>query len=109
MAAWELLDEEQPLLPTKSPYNDNAYTFSRIGNYNVIIVYLPKRRYGIILAASVAKNILRSFESIQIGLLVDIGEGVPSGKYNIRLENIIIGYPIKKEGSIVLYNFSKAV
>ena len=109
MVACELLDEEHPLLSTDSPYDDNAYTLGRIGDHYIVIVYLPKGRYGIASAASVAKDILRSFESIRIRLMVGIGGGAPSGKYNIRLGNIVVGYPIKKEGGMVPYNFSKAV
>ena len=52
---------------------------------------------------------LRSFEFIRIELIVGIEEGALSGKYNIRLEDIVIGCSIKKEGGVVLYNFDKAV
>ena len=64
MVVYELLDEEYPLLLTDSPYNNNAYTLGRIGDYYIIIVYFSKGRYSIASAASVAKDILRSFESI---------------------------------------------
>ena len=75
VAACELLDEEHPLLPTDSPHDDNAYTLGRIGDHHIVIACLPKGRYGIASAASVAKDMLRSFESIRIGLMVGIGGG----------------------------------
>ena len=114
MAACELLDEEHldekhPLLLIDSPYNNNAYIRGRIGDYNIVIVYLLKGRYNITLAISVAKDMLRSFESIWFRLIVGIGGGAPSGKNNIRLRDIVIDCPIKKEGGIVFYNFNKAV
>ena len=109
VAACELLDEEHPLLPTNSPHDDNAYTLGRIGDHHIVIACLPKGRYGIASAASVAKDMLRSFESIRIGLMVGIGGGAPSGKHDIRLGDIVVGCPMKKEGGVVPYNFGKAV
>ena len=74
VAACELLDEEHPL-PTDLPHDDNAYTFGHIGDHSVIIACLPKGRYGVASAASVAKDMLGSFESIRIGLMVGVGGG----------------------------------
>jgi len=59
--------------------------------------------------ASVARDILRSFESIRIELMVDVGDEAPSGKHNIRLGDVVIGYPVEKEGDVHPYNFAKAV
>ena len=109
VAACELLDEEHPSLPTDSPHDDNAYTLGRIGDHHIVIAGLPKGRYGIASAASVAKDMLRSFDSIRIGLMVGIGGGAPSGEHDIRLGDIVVGCPIKKEGGVVPYNFGKAV
>lgn len=67
VAACELLDEEHPSLPTYSPHDDNAYTIGRIGGHHIIIACLPKGKYGIASAASVAKDMLRSFESKRTG------------------------------------------
>ncbi len=41
--------------------------------------------------------------------MVGIGEGAPSDKHDIRLGDILVGCPIKKEGGVVPYNFGKAV
>ena len=41
--------------------------------------------------------------------MISIEGGAPSGKHNIRLGDIVIDYPIKKEDSVVSYNFGKAV
>ena len=108
VAACELLDEEHPTLPSP-PHDDNAYTYGRIGNHHIVIAKLPMGRYGIASAASVAKDMLRSFDSIRIGLMVGIGGGAPSDKHDIRLGDIVVGCPVKKEGGVVPYNFGKAV
>ncbi|KAM0805645.1 nucleoside phosphorylase domain-containing protein [Usnea florida] len=109
VAACELLDDEHPPLPAGSSHDGNAYTLGRIGDHYIVIACLPKGRYGIASAASVAKDMLRSFESIRIGLMVGIGGGAPSGKHDIRLGDIVVGCPINKEGGVVPYNFGKAV
>ena len=109
VAACELLDEEHPLLPAVSSHDGNAYTLGRIGEHHIVIACLPKGRYGIASAASVAKDMLRSFESIRVGLMVGIGGGAPSGKHDIRLGDIVVGCPINKEGGIIPYNFGKAI
>ena len=109
VAACELLDEEHPSLSTDSPHDNNAYTLGRIGDYHIVIAGLLKWRYGIASTASVAKDMLRSFDSIRIGLMIDIGGGAPSGEHNIRLGDVVVGCPVKKEGGVVPYNFGKAV
>lgn len=109
VAACELLDQEHPSLPISFLHDDNAYTLGRIGNHHIVIACLPKGRYGIASAASVAKDMLRSFESIRIGLMVGIGGGAPSDKHDIRLGDVVVGCPVEKEGGVVPYNFGKAI
>jgi len=79
VVACELLDEEFPPLPSNSPHDNNTYTFGRIGRHNVVIACLPKGKYGITSAASVGRDMLHSFPSIQFGLMVGIGGGAPFG------------------------------
>ncbi|CAF9942510.1 hypothetical protein IMSHALPRED_003854 [Imshaugia aleurites] len=109
VAAWELLEEEHSSSPIDSPYNDNNYTFGRIGDHHIVIVCFPKGRYGITSVVSVTKDMLLSFEFIRIGLMIGIGEGAPSGKHSIRLGDVVIDCLMKKKGSVVPYNFDKAV
>ncbi|KAH7205170.1 uncharacterized protein BKA55DRAFT_600384 [Fusarium redolens] len=51
---------------------------------------LPKSEYGMTSAATVARDMLRSFLKIHFGLIVGIGGGAPSAKHNIQLGDIII-------------------
>jgi|SRR5271155_3120214 len=69
----EFLGEEYPTLPTSSLHDNNTYTFGHIGHHNVVIACLPKDKYGLISAASVAKDMLRRFPSIRFGMMVGIG------------------------------------
>ena len=87
----------------------NAHILGPIGGHLIVIACLPKERYSIASAASVAKDMLRSFGSIEIGLIIGIGGGAPNGKHNKRFGDIVVGRPIKKEGGVISYNYGKAV
>ena len=68
------------------PYGDNNdYILGRIQKHNVVIAVLPDGEYGISSAANVAKDMLRSFPNIRIGLMIGIGGGAPSSRHGIRL------------------------
>jgi hypothetical protein len=61
-----MLDDVHEALPT--PKNDdNSYTFGRIGDHNIVAACLPAGMTGNNSAATVAKDMLRSFP-IKIGL-----------------------------------------
>lgn len=106
---YELLDDKYLPLPSVSLYNSNTYTLSRISDYYIVVVYLPKGRYGIASTATVAKDILRFFEFIRIGLMVGIGGGAPRDKYDIRLGDVVVGYPVGRSREVLPYKFNKAV
>jgi nucleoside phosphorylase len=109
VVACEFLDEEYPTLPTSSPHDNNTYTFGRIGHHNVVIACLPKGKYGLTSAASVAKDMLRSFPSIRFGMMVGIGGGAPSLKHDIRLGDVVVSSPVGRTGGVIHYEFGKTV
>ncbi len=108
IAACELLEETHRTLTCK-PYDNNAYSFGRIGDHNVVIAGLPNGKYGTSSAATVAKDLLRSFSSIRIRLMVGIGGGAPSHKHDIRLGDVVVSSPSGTTGGIVYYDFGKVV
>ncbi|ERF76362.1 hypothetical protein EPUS_07069 [Endocarpon pusillum Z07020] len=109
VAACELLDEEYPPLKTIPSHDTNSYTLGRMGDHHVVVACLPKGRYGIASAATVAKDMFRSFESIRIGLMVGIGGGAPSKKHDIRLGDVVVACPVGRTGGVLPYSFGKAV
>ena len=109
VAAYELLDEEFPPLPNVSPHNSNAYTLSRINDYYIVVIYLPKSRYNIASAAIIAKDIFRFFESIRIGLIIGIAKKALNQKYNIRLKDVVIKYSAGRTGGVLPYKYKKKV
>jgi nucleoside phosphorylase len=109
VVACELLDEEHPSLPTTALHDDNVYTLGRIGDHHVVIACLPKGQYGLTSAASVAKDMQRSFTQIRFGLMVGIGGGAPSEKHDLRLGDVVVSSPVKRTGGVIHYEFGKAI
>ena len=98
-AARALLDEKHDDLPLE-PNDTNVYTLGRIGRHNVVIACLPVGLYGLSEAASVARDLLRSFPSVRFGLLVGIGGGVPSAG-DIRLGDVVVSQPGPRHGNCI--------
>ncbi|KAH8601083.1 hypothetical protein B0O99DRAFT_681117 [Bisporella sp. PMI_857] len=87
VAATSFLDEKHDD-PDQLPTNDNnTYILGRIGKHNVVIAALPHWQYGLVSAATVARDMVCSFPNVRIGLLVGIGGGVPSAMRNVNYVN----------------------
>ncbi|PSN58706.1 hypothetical protein BS50DRAFT_627104 [Corynespora cassiicola Philippines] len=96
--------------PESAPVNDNnKYTLGEIGKHNIVITFLPKGAYGTTSAANVARDTLRTFPNIRIGLMVGIGGGAPSSRHDIRPGDIIVSTPYNKEGEVFQYDFGKTI
>ncbi|KAI6785924.1 uncharacterized protein J7T54_006263 [Emericellopsis cladophorae] len=107
-AAQALLDEEHdvPVTPTN---DNNNYALGRIGNHNVVIAVLPDGEYGTSSAAAVARDMLRSFPNVRIGLMVGIGGGAPSPKHDVRLGDVVVSSRDGGRGGVFQYDYGKAV
>jgi nucleoside phosphorylase len=100
-----MLDDVHEALPT--PKNDdNSYTFGRIGDHNIVAACLPAGMTGNNSAATVAKDMLRSFP-IKIGLMVGVGGGVWSKKVDVRLGDVVVSKPDGIHGGVVQWDFGK--
>ncbi|KAK0663299.1 hypothetical protein DIS24_g1197 [Lasiodiplodia hormozganensis] len=109
VAALELLDEEY-LAPPSDGANDNTvYAFGRIGQHDIVVASLPKGKYGTTSAATVARDMLRSFPTIKFGLMVGIAGGAPSAKHDVRLGDVVVSAPDKQSGGVVRYDFGKLI
>lgn len=100
-----MLDQvHEPLPPLKG--DDNSYTLGQIGIHNIVVAALPAGMTGNNSAATVAKDMLRSFP-IKIGLMVGIGGGVWSRKTDIRLGDVVVSQPEGTHGGVVQWDFGK--
>lgn len=104
-----MLDEEYEMLDSEQQNfgDENSYSLGRIGKHNIAIACLPE--YGTNPAASVAKDMIRTFPSIRIGLMVGIGAGIPSTEDDIRLGDVVVSKPDAKCGGVVQWDRGKTV
>ncbi|RDW76902.1 Nucleoside phosphorylase [Aspergillus mulundensis] len=107
-AAQAFLDEIHEDLPVQ--VNDhNAYTLGSIGKHHVVIACLPYGEYGIAPATAVATQLLSSFPSIKLGLMVGLGGGVPREEAGIRLGDVVVSKPTSIHGGVIQYDLGKAL
>ena len=107
-AAVAMLDERHDSLP-QNPHDDTNYSLGRIGNHNIVIACLPLGVIGVTSAASVATQLQSTFPSIRFGLMVGIGGGAPSVKYDIRLGDVVVSRPSRTSGGVVQYELGMAL
>ena len=60
-------------------------------------------------AATVARDMIRSFPKLRIGLMVGIGGGAPSRAHDIRLGDIVVSSPSSGEGGVYQYDYGKTM
>ncbi|KAI1659771.1 purine and uridine phosphorylase [Daldinia decipiens] len=109
VAAQVFLDEKYDV-PDDVPVNDNnTYTLGRIGNHKVVIAVMPHKQQGLVSAAIVARDMVRSFPNVRLGLMVGIGGGAPSSKYDIRLGDIVVSSPDNDHGGMFQYDYGKTI
>ncbi|KAJ4034165.1 hypothetical protein NW758_011123 [Fusarium oxysporum] len=109
VAARAFFDEKHDQLETIADNDNNNYALGRIGKHNVVMAVLPKSEYGTTSAATVARDMLRSFPNIRFGLMVGIGGGVPSAKRDIRLGDVVVSTRSKGKGGVFQYDYGKAI
>jgi nucleoside phosphorylase len=103
-AATAMLDQIHPDL--FKPQNDpNTYTLGSIGQHNIVIACLPKGKIGNNAAATFATQMVRTFPSIRVGLMVGIGGGIPP---NVRLGDVVVSAPVDQYQGVVQWDFGKA-
>ncbi|KAL3478577.1 purine and uridine phosphorylase [Aspergillus californicus] len=107
-AAQAHLDEIHADLPVP-PHDHNAYTLGSVGKHNIVIACLPAGEYGIASATTVSTQLLSSFRSIRLGLMVGIGGAVPNDEVDIRLGDIVVSKPTSTHGGVIQYNYGKAL
>lgn len=108
VAAQAFLDDSHPPPENLPPSDSNTYKLGKIGHHNVVIAVLPNGEYGLSSATGVAKDLLRSFPNIRIGLMVGIGGGAPSAEHDIRLGDVVVAVS-NGQGAVIQYDSGKAI
>ncbi|PYI13145.1 hypothetical protein BO99DRAFT_486042 [Aspergillus violaceofuscus CBS 115571] len=138
VAAIAMLDERHPVLPAIDPHDSNSYVLGTIGDHNVVVACLPAETTGKVSAATVAKDMIRSFPAVRFGLMVGIGGGAPyfgagggdnrteakeggdsedsdesdddpADTRDIRLGDVAISLHSKSSDAVVQYDFGKSL
>ncbi|OCK73208.1 putative ankyrin repeat domain protein [Lepidopterella palustris CBS 459.81] len=107
-AAAAMLDVEHEEPQWQHENDHNNYTLGSIGKHNVVIASLPET-YGPTAAATAVSQMLSTFKSIRIGLMVGIGGGIPNLKsgHDIRLGDIVVSRPEGTFGGVKQYDLGK--
>ncbi|RFN43647.1 g-protein beta wd-40 repeats containing [Fusarium flagelliforme] len=108
-AAKGMLDQVHPNLTEQDPEDHNTYLLGEVFGHNVVVACLPAGVYGPTTAATVAKDMRRTFRSIRFGLMVGIGGGIPSNKHDIRLGDVVVGQPTATTGGVIQYDRGKSL
>ncbi|KAK7750874.1 hypothetical protein SLS62_007137 [Diatrype stigma] len=108
VAAQELLDEEHPSLASQDAKDNNIYTLGSIGLHKIAVACPPHWNYGVVSAANVARDMLRTFTNLRFGLMVGIGGGVPTTQ-DIRLGDIVVSSLDYEKGAVLQYDFGHTV
>ena len=96
-----MLEERYEHTQGQDPDDDNHYKIGRIVKHNVVIASLPSGRTGTESAATVANQLIRSFKSIRIRLMVGIGGRVPKPDIDLRLSDVVVSQPHDCFGGVV--------
>lgn len=94
-----MLNKEHVCLSRK-PGDSTLYILGELSGHNVILISLSgSQRKGA--AAAVAKNMVHTFPSIKLRLMVSIEGGVPSKKNDIRLGDVVVSMPDGQHDGVV--------
>lgn len=101
-----MLDKEHKRLQRKKG-ESTLYILGEFSGHNVVLACLPGTQ-GKGAAALIAKDMARTFPSIEMRLMVGIGGGVPSQKNDIRLGDVVVSMPDGQHGGVVQYDLGKS-
>ncbi|EFY97663.2 Ankyrin repeat protein [Metarhizium robertsii ARSEF 23] len=106
-AAARMLDAEFDGPDTADVNDNSSYVYGCISGHNVVLGCLPGGQYGTNSAASVARDMVRSFPKLRFALMVGIGGGAPTAGKDIRLGDVVVSQPQGKLGGVVQYDLGK--
>lgn len=108
IAVATFLDEEyEGPIDWKEVHDNNDYTLGRIGPHKVVIAACPGGQDGLVPAATVARDLARTFPNIRVTLLVGIGGGGPSAKNDVRLGDVVVSRGTSTLPAVLQYDKGK--
>lgn len=108
IAVATFLDEEyEGPIEWKELHDNNDYTLGRIDQHKVVIAACPGGQDGVVPAATVARDLARTFPNIRVTLLVGIGGSAPSAKNDIRLGDVVVSRGTSTFPAVLQYDKGK--
>ncbi|RPA74658.1 purine and uridine phosphorylase [Ascobolus immersus RN42] len=104
-AALFMLDERHEPPQTHDEYDENIYELGTIWRHKVVITCLP--RGGLSPATRCVERFSRAFRKIRCWFMVGIGGGVPGGKVDIRLGDVVVSVPSDDSSGIIQFDKGK--
>jgi len=114
LVAETMLDEPIEPAVAFSPTN-NKYTYGRIkiagtkAYHIVAIAQLPLSTTGKVSAATVAKDMRRTFSNLKFSIMIGVASGIWTAEMDVRLGNIVVGVPDNNGSGIIQYDRDRAV
>jgi nucleoside phosphorylase len=87
----------------------NAYELGELSGHYIVIAHLPDGVYGKVSAAAVVSRMRSTFRQLKFGVMVGIGGGVPGGKNDIRLGDVVVSKSGPNHNGVIQYDYGKAV
>ncbi|KAF9871998.1 hypothetical protein CkaCkLH20_10630 [Colletotrichum karsti] len=114
-AAKVFFDKEYPQPQDAAQNDNNNYVLGRMGKHHIVVAGLPLGQTGNNSAATVLKDMVRSYPNLRFVLMVGIGGGVPNAKNNLREEceneihlgDVVVSAPSGQHGAVIQYDFGK--
>lgn len=88
-------------------YDWNSYTYGLIGDHRAVVTCLPEGYYRITDTARVARDVSRYFPNVRFCLMAGIGGGAPTEDNDIRLGDVVVGFPDRSCSGLVQYEYGK--
>ncbi|PLB41608.1 5'-methylthioadenosine/S-adenosylhomocysteine nucleosidase family protein [Aspergillus candidus] len=104
-----MFDEFHERPKHRIPGDINTYVLGRMSGHNIVLCGMLSGVPGLTSATRVATNMLRTFTSIRLGLMVGIGGGVPSRENDVRLGDVVVSYPSRQHSGIFCHDLGKVV
>ncbi|KAJ5364565.1 uncharacterized protein N7496_010278 [Penicillium cataractarum] len=105
-AALQLLDEHHGA-PARKSGQTLVYHLGCMGDNNVAVACFPAGESGIGVAGTIAAGMRRDFPNLEVGLLVDIGAGIPSFENDIHLGDVAVAVPDEDNPGVIGYDLVK--
>ncbi|KAF2624855.1 kinesin light chain [Macroventuria anomochaeta] len=94
-----MLDEEHPVPPYDTHYDENTYICGSISGHAVVVATCPPGETGNVNAGRLTGSMFKTFRNIRMAVLVGIGGGIPGPVVsedsldNIHLGDVVVGWP----------------